>query len=427
MLTVRVMKRAERKRFGELEGKYHYLGETRSGGDTLRLVFEDAGEWVALMVWGSACYRLKDRDAHIGWTPRLRAQRQKLVVMNRRFTLLAARGARPNLASQVLGLAVRELPTLWRKAHGYEPLLAETFCDMEAASGTCYRAAGWTPLGLTKGFSRHRRDFYVPNGKPKTLWIKALRPGAEETLRGLAIPPECAGGANCDGWGVLPLAAGQAETLHEALCRTPDPRETNRQFHIGTLLAIQAMAVMAGARNLAQVIRFAGTLTLKQRKALGLPRYKPGSAYRKTPSYSAFYNLLRQINSKDLARVMTAWLQQHEGTLPRQLALDGKFIGDVVGIVSLVNTETGIPVAVAPASQKEGEGLQCEMRVGRRLLEETDLAGAVVSTDALHGQFESARETAMSGGESLVQIKGNQKTILATAEHRTAKPSPFLP
>jgi alpha-L-fucosidase len=29
MLTVRVMKRAERKRFGKLEGKYHYLGETR--------------------------------------------------------------------------------------------------------------------------------------------------------------------------------------------------------------------------------------------------------------------------------------------------------------------------------------------------------------------------------------------------------------
>ena len=55
MLTVRVMKHAERKRFGELEGKYHYLGETRSGGDTLRLVFEEEGEWVALMVWGAAC------------------------------------------------------------------------------------------------------------------------------------------------------------------------------------------------------------------------------------------------------------------------------------------------------------------------------------------------------------------------------------
>lgn len=426
MLTVRVMKHAERKRFGELEGKYHYLGETRSGGDTLRLVFEEEGEWVALMVWGSACYRLKDRDAHIGWTPRLRAQRQKLVVMNRRFTLLAARGERPNLASRVLGLAVRELPALWRKAHGYAPLLAETFCDMEASAGTCYRATGWAPLGLTKGFSRHRRDFYVPNGKPKTLWIKALRPSAEEALRGLALPPECAGGADSDGWGVLPLSAGQAETLHEALCRTPDPREANRQFHIGALLAILAMAVMAGMRNLAQVVRFAETLTLKQRKALGLPRYKPGSDYRKTPSYSAFYNLLRQIDAEAFARVMTGWLQRHEGTLPRQLALDGKFIGDVVGIVSLVNTNTGVPVVVAPASQKEGEGERCEQRVAQRLLVENDLTGATVSFDALHGQA-PARETAMSGGESLVQIKGNQKTILASAEHRTAKPSPFLP
>ena len=267
----------------------------------------------------------------------------------------------------------------------------------------------------------------MPNGKPKTLWIKALRPGAEETRRGLALPPECTGGADGDGWGVLPLSAGQAETLHEALCHTPAPRQANRQFHIGALLAILAMAVMAGMRNLAQVVRFAETLTLKQRKALGLPRYKPGSDYRKTPSYSAFYNLLRQIDAEAFTRVMTGWLQRHEGTLPRQLALDGKFIGDVVGIVSLVNTETGSPVAVAPASQKEGEGRQCEMRAGRRLLAETDLAGAVVSADALHGQFESTREMAMSGGESLVQIKGNQKTILASARRRAAKPSPFLP
>ena len=186
------------------------------------------------------------------------------------------------------------------------------------------------------------------------------------------------------------------------------------------------MAVMAGMRNLAQVVRFAETLTLMQRKALGLPRYKPGSDYRKTPSYSAFYNLLRQIDAEAFARVMTGWLQRHEGTLPRQLALDGKFIGDVVGIVSLVNTDTGVPVAVAPASQKEGEGERCEQRVAQRLLVENDLTGATVSFDALHGQA-PARETAMSGGESLVQVKGNQKTLLETARRRAANPSPLLP
>ena len=267
MVTVRVMKSSERVRFGKLEGEYHYMGETRAGGDTLRLIFEEDGGWVALMVWGSASYRLKDRDAFVGWTPRLRAERQKLVVMNRRFTLLGERGERPNLASQVLGLAVRELPALWREAHGYEPLLAETFCDMEASAGTCYRAAGWRPLGKTKGFSRHRRDFYVPNGRPKMLWVKELRQGSVELLRGLDLPAECAKGAACDGWGILPLMAPQVESLHEALCRVPDPRKDNRQFHIGTLLSLLAMAVMGGARNVAQVVRFAPTLTLPQRKA----------------------------------------------------------------------------------------------------------------------------------------------------------------
>ena len=45
MLKIRpVWKADELKRFGELEEKYHYMGETHSGGDTLRLVIEDDGD-----------------------------------------------------------------------------------------------------------------------------------------------------------------------------------------------------------------------------------------------------------------------------------------------------------------------------------------------------------------------------------------------
>ena len=50
MLTIRKIRGRELKRFKKLEGEYHYMGETRSGGDTLRLVAEEDGEWVALMV-----------------------------------------------------------------------------------------------------------------------------------------------------------------------------------------------------------------------------------------------------------------------------------------------------------------------------------------------------------------------------------------
>ena len=137
MLTMRrVTKATELKRFKELEGEYHYMGETHSGGDTMRLVFEEDGKWVALMVWGSACYHLKPRDAYVGWANSIRAERLKLVVNNRRFTILSEPGERRNLASECLGLVARELPRLWLKKFRYRPLLAETFCDIERTAGT---------------------------------------------------------------------------------------------------------------------------------------------------------------------------------------------------------------------------------------------------------------------------------------------------
>lgn len=34
-----IYKAEELKRFAKLEGKYHHMGETHSGGDTMRIVF----------------------------------------------------------------------------------------------------------------------------------------------------------------------------------------------------------------------------------------------------------------------------------------------------------------------------------------------------------------------------------------------------
>ena len=38
------------RRVTQGDGEYHYMGETHSGGDTMRLVFEEDGKWVALML-----------------------------------------------------------------------------------------------------------------------------------------------------------------------------------------------------------------------------------------------------------------------------------------------------------------------------------------------------------------------------------------
>jgi hypothetical protein len=236
-VQIRIIKTKERKRFETLMGKYHYLGEGHSAGDTMRMVAERDGEWVGLLMWGSACYRLKPRDEFIGWSSPQRAQRQKLIVQNRRFSLLADRGAHPNLASHILGAAIRDLPRLWYERFGYQPLLAESFTDIEVFEGTCYRAAGWQPVGLSKGYSRHRADFYIPNERPKKLWVRELRPNACALLRAMELPPECNKGAQSDADGVLPFKKPKVESLHEALCKVPDPRARNRSFQ--TVIRVQ--------------------------------------------------------------------------------------------------------------------------------------------------------------------------------------------
>src|SRR5215469_9073268 len=94
-------------------GEHHYLGAGRAVGDYLRQVVTWKGKPLALLVWGPACYALKDRDLWIGWSACQRVERLKLVVQNRRFLLLTAKGQTPNLASQAMGAALRALRGHW--------------------------------------------------------------------------------------------------------------------------------------------------------------------------------------------------------------------------------------------------------------------------------------------------------------------------
>jgi hypothetical protein len=128
---------------------------------------------VALLDWGPATLKLADREEWIGWTPQQRAERLGLVVLNRRFLVLG-KTRMPNLAAKSLALAVQALPEHWEQAHGYKPLLAETFSDIESYEGTCYKVSNWMACGQTKGFERHRIDYYRQHDRPKKLWLKTL-------------------------------------------------------------------------------------------------------------------------------------------------------------------------------------------------------------------------------------------------------------
>jgi len=62
-------------------------------------------------------------------------------LFNRRFQVLG-KTRMPNLAFRSLTLAIKALPQHWEQAGGYQPVLAETFSDIEQFEGTCcYKAS----------------------------------------------------------------------------------------------------------------------------------------------------------------------------------------------------------------------------------------------------------------------------------------------
>ena len=140
--------------------KHDFLGAGREAGDRLCQFVLEGGQVVAVLIWCAAAWHLKDRDTIIGWDPVTRSQRLKLVVQLRRF-LVPEKSRRPNLASQCLGLALRELPAQWHAQHSYRPLLAESFSDPELHAGTVCRATNWTYIGDTQGFSQDHADYYT--------------------------------------------------------------------------------------------------------------------------------------------------------------------------------------------------------------------------------------------------------------------------
>jgi hypothetical protein len=354
------------------------------------------------------------------------AERLKLVVQNRRYLLLVERGKEPNLASAVLAASCRALPAQWCERFGYEPLIAESFTDPEAFNGTCYKASGWEPAGMSAGSSRARPEFYIPNGKPKCLWLKELRRGARELATSSPLLAEHEAALVDVTSGKMPLSQTQRRNLMEVLRRAPDPRGANTRFRTGPVLCIVTMALLCGARQISEIARFANRLRPQQRRELGLPRKKGTRAFYETPGYGVFYQLLTRMDPAPFADILTGWLSEQQGSLPGALALDGKMIRDIIGTVSLVDVEDGSPVAVAIMDQKENTK-RCEMKVAQDLLKSLpSLEGKTVTADPLHCQKETARAIAEKDGDYFLQIKGNQPSLLELARIKPAE-APFLP
>jgi len=102
-------------------------------------------------------------------------------------------------------------------------------------------------------------------------------------------------------------------------------------------------------------------------------------------------------------------------------------IRNLIGVLSISEHETGVPVALAVQTKKEGDGEHCELEVGKRTLAAlgTILDGTLVSNDALHTQKPNAMTITDAGGHFLSQVRDNRRKLRRLAAQKAAA-TPFL-
>jgi len=140
-------------------------------------------------------------------------------------------------------------------------------------------------------------------------------------------------------------------------------------------------------------------------------------------------NLLIQVDPQAFASCLSGWLQANLGTLPRALAIDGKWIRDRALSLCLSDHQTGAPVAVdfaANKSKSEAHKREGEQTVALRLYENCELKNATITGDALNNNQAQAAAILKAGGDYFLQLKNENRHAYKVAL-KLAQTTPLLP
>ena len=416
-VQLRLIEPGERERIDRLIVEQHYLGNAQLVGEQLRYVAEYQGQWVALMSWSAAAYKLKLREGWIGWSDQQKQRRLPLVVNNSRFLILKGFHV-PNLASRLMRLGLQRLSSDWEQAYHHGVLIAESFVDPQLFLGTCYKVSGWTLLGQTQGYGRCRQDFYQPHERPKQLWVRELCPGARTRLRGRNLPeplpageptppPEC------------PQSAEELRQMMRFFEGLGDWRSRKPDFRLSSLVTVTVCALLCkvclGQRDLAA---FAANLTREQREALRFPRDWSSRQRRyRSPSESTFFRMLSRLDNPKLQRALLEWQEQVLGKRDPKgdhVAVDGKELLNRQGleVVSAYSVRDGRWLGSEPVAEGSNE-----IPAAQQLLRRTEIQGSLVSADALHTQTVTAQIIVQDkGADYLFTVKGNQPGVVQNVQ-----------
>jgi len=178
-----VLGKSDTRLWSEYVARYHPLGYRRPFGAHQRYFLVGKRERrLGCLLFAAAAWALAERDRWIGWSAQDRAQRVNWVVANTRFLLFPWVRIK-NLASKALSLAAERIRGDWQQRYGYAPVLLETFVEVGRYRGTCYQAANWIRLGVTRGEGRMGRHSRHPS-VPREIYVYPLVADFRSFLQG---------------------------------------------------------------------------------------------------------------------------------------------------------------------------------------------------------------------------------------------------
>ncbi|NLL20317.1 MAG: DUF4338 domain-containing protein [Firmicutes bacterium] len=306
-LEVRPIENGERDRWDRLMANHHYLGK-RLVGETLRYVALLEGQWAALLGWSSAAFKSRFRDEWIGWTEQQRWQRLKYLANNSRFLILPGIHVQ-NMASKALALNLKRLAKDWQTRYNHPVVLAETFVDPDFFPGTCYKAAGWSKLGSTRGYGRSAGRYYK-HGSYKLIFVYPLHREVKRLLSASFLGPELCPESLMD------ISNLDVDGLRAALGAMQDPRKLRGiRYRHETVLAIGIYAWLSGAKSYLTMGKWAKQLTQQQLKMFGCRLHEDKRCYI-PPSEATLRRAMACVDPGELSRVVTRWLEVQGKELP---------------------------------------------------------------------------------------------------------------
>ncbi|MBK5222846.1 MAG: ISAs1 family transposase, partial [Acidimicrobiia bacterium] len=451
-LNVAPIGAGDRSRFDAELDEHHWLGH-RMVGETMRYAAVDAtGEWVALIGFASPALSCGPRDRFIGWSPEVQLRRLRFVASNQRFCILPA-GRRQNTASAVMSRTLRRLSADWVEAWGHRVLLVETFVDPARHVGTCYGASSFLRLGETAGFGR-RSGRYVAHGQVKDIYVRALHQRSLEVLAATFDHPLLADPRNSVAQ--IDFNTADLSSLIERIETITDPRDPRGVRHrFASTLVLVACATLAGHKSLVALSEWCDSSSQEVLARLGA-RISPSTGLRIPPSYATIRRATIAVDADDFDLIVNTWAAEQAdrrgptrsgadaatngtatnddddttdpdptGSDPEDhrpnvgadlvgVAVDSKAVrgakrtdGTQVQLLAALRHDTGMVIGQANVENDKTN----EILAFAPLIETLDLAGRVVTADAMHTQKNAAKLVAGKGSHFIFGVKKNQPKL----------------